>query len=134
MRISDCGTLQSEIRNPKSDGGDSVEKVTLDVPALWADHHVLKVRETLTRLEGVDDVFASSAWKQILVRYDETKTNRPAIEQTLAQAGYPVGEGETPMLVEPTDLRRDPRWGVLGARVTETNESDLKLSGEFRRY
>jgi len=111
-----------------------VEKVTLDVPALWADHHVLKVRAALTSLQGVEDVFASSAWKQILVRYDETKTNRTAIEQTLAQAGYPPGEGETPMLVEPTDLRRDPRWTVLGARVTETNESDLKLSGEFRRY
>jgi len=123
-----------EFRIPQSNGGGNVEKVTLDVPALWADHHVLKVRAALASLQGVEDVFASSAWKQILVRYDETKTNRTAIEQTLAQAGYPPGEGETPMLVEPTDLRRDPRWAVLGARVTETNESDLKLSGEFRRY
>ena len=111
-----------------------MEKVTLDVPTLWADHHVLKVREALVSLEGVEDVYASSAWKQVLVAYDETKTNDTAIEKTLAEAGYPVGEGETPMLVQALKLRRDPRWAVLGARVTETNDSDLKLSGEFRRY
>jgi copper chaperone CopZ len=115
-----------------------VEKVTLDVPILWADHHVVKVREALISLEGVEDVYASSAWKQVLVHYDETKTNQTTIEKALAEAGYPVGEGETPMLVQALgvdrDIHRDPRWAVLGARVTETDESDLRLSGEFRRY
>ena len=111
-----------------------MEKVTLDVPALWADHHVLKVRAALTSLQGVEGLYASAAWKQVLVKYDETKTDRGAIEQALADAGYRVGEGGPPMLVEPSELRRDPRWTVLGVRVTQTNESDNRLSGEFRRY
>jgi copper chaperone CopZ len=111
-----------------------MEKVVLEVPTLWADHHVLNVRDALTSLEGVDSVYASSAWKQVLVSYDSSKTDPAAIEKALTEAGYPVGEGEIPMLVQPNDIRRDPQWEVLGFRVTETNEADLEMSGEFRRY
>lgn len=109
-------------------------KVVLDVPTLWADHHVLKVRDALTSLEGVNDVYASSAWKQVLVDYNNRKVKRAAIEKTLAEAGYPVGEGELPVLTQPTDLRRDPQWEILGSRMTKTNRADLEMSGEFRRY
>ncbi|MDY6876840.1 MAG: heavy-metal-associated domain-containing protein [Chloroflexota bacterium] len=110
-----------------------MEKVVLKVPTLWADHHVLKVRDALINLEGVDGVYASSAWKQVLVNYDAAKTDPVAIEKALAKAGYPVGE-DIPMLVQPNDIRRDPQWAVLGARITETNQADLEMSGEFRRY
>ena len=109
-------------------------KVVLEVPTLWADHHVLKVRDALGALEGVEDVYASSAWKQVLVNYDSAKTDQATIEKALADAGYPVGGGEVPMLVQPTELRRDPQWEVLGSRMTETNQADLEMSGEFRRY
>ena len=111
-----------------------MEKVVLDVPTLWADHHVLKVRDTLTGLEGVEGVYASAAWRQVLVSYDPGKTDAATIETTLAEAGYRVGEGEVPVLALPTERRRDPRWDVLGARATETNQVDLEMSGEFRRY
>jgi copper chaperone CopZ len=111
-----------------------MEKLVLEVPTLWADHHVLKVRDALTGLEGVDDVYASSAWKQVLVSYDPAKTDPVAIEKTLAEAGYPVGEGETPMLALPGERRRDPRWAILDARATKTNQADIEMSGEFRRY
>ena len=29
---------------------------------------------------------------------------------------------------------KDPAWAEIGARVRTTNESDLRLSGDFRRY
>ena len=90
-----------------------MEKAILDVPTLWADHHVLKVREALVNLPGVEDVVASSAWKKVLVQYDPAKTGPAALEKALADAGYPVGEGEMPLLVEPSPLHRDPQWGVL---------------------
>jgi copper chaperone CopZ len=109
-------------------------KAVLEVPTLWADHHVLKVRDALTNLEGVDGVYASSAWKQVLVSYDSAKTDLATIEKTLAEAGYPVGQGEVPVLVQPREIRRDPHWEVLDVRVTETNRADIEMSGEFRRY
>ncbi len=109
-------------------------KVVLEVPTLWADHHVLKVREVLTNLEGVDGVYASSGWKQVLVNYDAAKTDPAVIEKALAEAGYPVGEGELPVLAQPGKALRDPQWAVLGSRMTETNQADIEMSGEFRRY
>ncbi len=111
-----------------------MEKVVLDVPTLWADHHVLKARDALTSLEGVEDVYASAAWKQVMVTFDAAKTDSQAIEKTLAETGYPVGEGEVPILIKPTDIRRDPQWEVLGKRTSKTNRVDLEMSGEFRRY
>jgi copper chaperone CopZ len=109
-------------------------KVTLDVPALWADHHVLAVRDALVALDGVKQVYASAAWKQVLVEYDGKKTKPEAIEKALAEAGYPVGGDAPAMLVEPTERLRDPQWAVLGFRTVETNRKDLDMSGEFRRY
>ena len=111
-----------------------MEKATLDVPALWADHHVLRVRDALVPLAGVEEVYASSAWKQVLVKYDETKISRPAIENSLAEAGYPVDGDAMPVLVKAGVAQRDPQWEVLGARETVTNQTDLEMSGDFRRY
>jgi copper chaperone CopZ len=111
-----------------------MQKATLDVPALWADHHVLRVRDALVPLAGIEEVYASSAWKQVLVKYDEAKIDQPAIEKALAEAGYPVGGAGTPVLVQPGVVQRDPQWEVLGARDTVTNQADLEMSGDFRRY
>lgn len=111
-----------------------MEKLVLSVPALWADHHVLKVRDALFGLDGVEDVYASSAWKQVLVSYDSGKVEQPAIERALAEAGYSVGEGAPPILAEASAVKRDPQWGVMGSRFTETQRVDQEMSGEFRRY
>ena len=111
-----------------------MEKVVLDVPMLWADHPVLAVRDALMQLAGVEDVYASAAWKQVMVTYDAAKLDQAAIEGALAAAGYPAGDGATPVLVLPDEIHRDPQWNVLGARLTKTNQNDIAMSGEFRRY
>ena len=111
-----------------------MKKVVLDVPALWADHHVLKVRDALVPLGGVDEVYASAAWKKVLVKYDPKKIKPADLEKALADAGYPVGEGGPPILVKHNELGRDTQWESLDARMTETNQADLEMSGEFRRY
>ncbi len=111
-----------------------MKKVVLDVPTLWADHHVLQARDALVSLEGVRDVYASSAWKQVLVTYEDGETDVAAFEKALAEAGYPVGEGEMPVIVQPGERRRDPQWKDLSFRTTTTNRVDLEMSGEFRKY
>ena len=64
-----------------------MEKVILSMPKMWADHHVLKVRETLTALDGVEDVYASSAWKQVVINYDPGKLSEAAMAEALVRAG-----------------------------------------------
>ena len=107
--------------------------VTLSAPAMFADHHVLKAREALLALEGVDDVYASSAWQTVIVSYDSDRIQPAAIEQALTEAGYGPDKG-TPILAESDEQFKDPAWDVIGPRVTQTDQVDLAMSGEFRKY
>ena len=106
--------------------------VTLNAPSMFADHHVLKVRNSLLSLDGIDDIIASSAWHAVIVTYDSDKIQPQAIEQALIDAGYPP-DASTPILATSAQQFQDPAWNELGVRITETNEADLKLSGDFRK-
>jgi copper chaperone CopZ len=111
-----------------------MKQLILEMPTMYADHHVLKVKDALDELDGIEETYASSAWKKLMISYKE-KTIKPAeIEEALSKAGYPPGEGETPILVEfSPDIKRDPQWEILGNRITETNQIDLDMSGQYRR-
>ena len=69
---------------------------TFEVPALYGDHHVTEVRRILLELEGVSDVYASSAFQVVEVTYDENKINDLQIAVKLDEAGY-FGEWTIPM-------------------------------------
>ena len=73
-----------------------METKTFEVPALYADHHVTEVRKILLELEGVTNVYASSAFQIVEVTYDETKINDLEIALKLDDAGY-LGEWSLPI-------------------------------------
>jgi excisionase family DNA binding protein len=104
----------------------NMENVLLEVPSMYADHHVIAVRQTLLALQGVEDVLASAAWKQVQVTYDPSAISPDNISQALEQAGYPMGNGHLPSGPLPAANAKDPAWNTLGVRVTETNEADLR--------
>ena len=65
-----------------------MEKATFNLPAMWADHHVLAVREALGSVEGVEEVIASSLYRDVLVKYDEAKADPARLAGALESAGY----------------------------------------------
>ena len=73
-----------------------MKKHTFEVPALYADHHVLEVRQILAGIPGVQEVYASSAFQVIEVDYDEKMTNDIEIALKLDEAGY-LGEWTAPI-------------------------------------
>ena len=73
-----------------------METKTFEVPALYGDHHVTEVRRVLLELEGVVDVYASSAFQIIKVTFDETRINDLQIAVKLDEAGY-LGEWTIPV-------------------------------------
>lgn len=121
-----------------SRGESLMDNILLHIPAMYADHHVIAVRQALTALPGVVDVYASSAWQQVEVTYDAAKVSAEDIARALEQAGYPTSdERRTTEDIRPSSFGvrpRDPAWDTLGIRVTTTNRADLEMSGEFRRY
>ena len=72
-----------------------MEKLTLEVPAMYGDHHVLEVRRILLEMPGVADVYASSGFHVVEVSYDPDKLDADEITAKLDQAGY-LGELPVP--------------------------------------
>lgn len=66
-----------------------------DLPAMYGDHHVLEVRRLIRELPGIDDLYASSAFKYLEVKYDENSLTEEEILAKLEEAGY-LGELSTP--------------------------------------
>jgi copper chaperone CopZ len=113
----------------KGDRSATMEKLQLNVPDMWADHHVLKVRALLLAMPGVQDVIASSAFRMVALSYDPAVVSAGAIMGTLDDAGYSVATDGTGVIAESVpvaDGKRDPAWTRLGMRQMKTDERDLK--------
>jgi len=110
-----------------------MEKIILDLPTMYADHHVLRVRQALTDLDGVKDVVASALYRDVVVEYDPQKLTPDAIQKTLEAAGYPVGR-EPKLMPLPPAIDDSSPWFQVVPRVTQTNMLDLEMSGDFRKY
>lgn len=67
----------------------------VDLPAMYGDHHVTEVRKLLGELSGIEDLYASSAFRFLKVSFDESQTSEKDIEAKLEEAGY-LGELPVP--------------------------------------
>jgi copper chaperone CopZ len=68
-----------------------MKKLTLELPIMYADHHVMEVRRLLLEIPGVAEVYASSCFQIVEVAYDPERVNDLQISQKLDEAGY-LGE------------------------------------------
>lgn len=110
-----------------------MEHVEYSVPRMWADHRVPVVRKALLNISGVEDVYASSAWKTVRITYDPSRVTPDTLEKTLAEAGYPVG-AELELPTYPEQTKDSSMWYTLAGRMTQTNLADLKMAGDHRKY
>lgn len=110
-----------------------MEKVTFNIPAMWADHHTLAVRETLSQVSGVQEVVASPLYKDVLIRYNPAAVTPDALAQILAEAGYEIGKvPEFP--AHPKRIDDGSDWFQFQERITVTDMRDLEMSGDHRKY
>jgi copper chaperone CopZ len=88
-----CDEALSVPIGPMREG--DMTSVVIDVPVMYADHHVVEVRRILFEIPGVEEVNASSAFQVVKVEYDPDKTSKDIISQILAKNGY-LGDLEVP--------------------------------------
>ena len=101
-------------------------QVTFDLPAMYADHHVVEVKRLLMDLDGVEEVYASSGFHAAEITYDTKKVTKEDIEATLDKSGYigelfipaetgvPVNEGKA----EDTYFRHTEAYAETGSVVS----------------
>jgi copper chaperone CopZ len=74
-----------------------MEVLSLELPAMYGDHHVVEVRRLLFEIPGVEEVYASSGFRAAEITFDPDKVDVEAIKAKLDSAGY---IGELPIPVE----------------------------------
>jgi copper chaperone CopZ len=72
-----------------------MKKLAFSVPTLYGDHHTTAVKQILESLNGVKDIYVSSAFNQVSLSFDEKKVSPEQIETLLAEQGYSPEAPET---------------------------------------
>ena len=65
-----------------------MDTITIDLPKMYGDHHVTDVRRILLAMPGVEDVYASSAFRVARARIDPATTSEADLRAKLEEAGY----------------------------------------------
>jgi len=102
-----------------------MERLTLDLPALYGDHHVIEVRRMLLALDGVEEVYASSAFQYLEVDFDTSKISGDDITKKLEEAGY-LGEMGFP--VETSDAATEARDRTVFRHTTAFEQTKQTVS------
>ena len=104
--------------------------VVVDVPSMYADHHVVEVRRILLQLPGVTTVYASSAFGLVEIDFDAEVTGADDLERRLAEAGY-VSDLSTP--AESGEAAGDPTTSAGQYRRSTTTHAAAGTAVTFRR-
>ncbi len=73
-----------------------MKTLTLELPTMYGDHHVVEVRRILFEMAGVEDVYASSGFRVVEVQYDPAQSGEDQIKEALDKSGY-LGDLELPV-------------------------------------
>lgn len=107
-----------------------MKTLTVELPAMYGDHHVIEVRRLLMAMPGVVEVYASSGFQAAEIRYDETKVTPDEIHAQLEKAGY---LGQLPIPVEQgVDASQENGEAVIfrHSAVLETVGKDISFAQE----
>ncbi|MDX1435429.1 MAG: heavy-metal-associated domain-containing protein [Anaerolineales bacterium] len=74
-----------------------METLKLSLPAMYGDHHVVEVKRILSGQPGVIDLYASSCFQMVEIRFDPGLVQPETLKTALDEAGY---LGEIPVPVE----------------------------------
>ena len=89
-----------------------MERLVMNLPALYGDHHTSAVRKLLEPMDGVAEVHASPAARQLIVKYYPTVVSQEEIVGKLASEGY-VADAPEPSFATPLGERLARHTAIL---------------------
>jgi copper chaperone CopZ len=89
-----------------------MERLVMNIPALYGDHHTTAVRRLLEPMDGVAEIHASPAARQLVVKYYPTVVSREEIIKALADEGY-VADAPQPAFALPIGERGGRHTAIL---------------------
>lgn len=79
-----------------------LQQISLSLPAMYGDHHVVKVRQLVTALPGITEVIASAERQRITVTFDPARLSTGEIASALEAGGYPPGQAAGGAVASPS--------------------------------
>ncbi|MGB9586137.1 MAG: heavy-metal-associated domain-containing protein [Anaerolineales bacterium] len=104
-----------------------METITIEIPTMYGDHHVLEVRKILLAIPGVKEIYASSCFGIVQVEYDPTETNDLQIKMKLDEAGY-LGEWTIPVEYTKLEIQQEKPQYFRHTEVFETTKSVVSFA------
>ncbi len=101
---------------------ERMETISTEIPRMYGDHHISAVHQVLAGLTGIHAVCASAATHHLTVGFDPELISAEAILTQLAEHGYPAPNEHG--RADSDARRKDPAWGQLALRMTQTNPAD----------
>jgi hypothetical protein len=93
-----------------------MERLSIELPALYGDHHAAEVHALLSALPGVASVYASAAWHLVQVEFDPAQIGPGGLRQALLKRGYSEDQTHVPPVSART---RDLTSFAVGPAATE---------------
>ena len=95
-----------------------VNRIILDIPKLYGDHHVAPIQQLLANRPGVEKVWITPAHRQVYVNFTPDKVGEAQIRAWLVEGGYPPADTPTPVPARPI---KDLGWDTTALRMTQTH-------------
>lgn len=104
-----------------------MKKITFETPRLYGDHHVTEVRRILLEMPGVQEVYASSAFRVIEATFEPARVTTEQLRSRLEEAGY---LGDMPFVSEPgvAQTRADGSGFFRQAAYYETTKQTISFA------
>jgi copper chaperone CopZ len=101
--------------------------LSLELPTMFGDHHVIEVRRILLEFDGVSEVYASSGFGVVEVEYNSKKTPKKDLVEALEKAGY---MGDFKMALEPSIPANEDVKGAFFRHTEATEQTGNTMSFE----
>ncbi len=108
-----------------------MKKLTVELPAMYGDHHVTEVRRLVLELPGIQDVYASSAFQVLEVTFDPAQTAEAEITARLDAAGY-LGDLMIPVEMDTPSVRKVNGNG--NGSANGNGNGDSRKNGNAHRF
>lgn len=106
-----------------------MEKITVKVPTMYGDHHVLTVRDAVSAVAGVGEINASAKAKEVTVSFDAGKTSADKIKGAIEAAGYAIEKD-----LELAQVANSSPGFANSDKAASADPRDKQFSGDFRKY
>ncbi len=115
---------QEPVQEPvhvQKEEADRVNRIILNIPRLYGDHHVAPIQQALANRPGIETLLVSPAHRQVRVDFAPEEVSHEQILAWLTDAGYPPKDLLPPLPeVEHPTVAKDLAWDHTAVRMTQT--------------